>query len=227
MIDLLKRHSILYAEDNLGLRESMASYLQHHFEQVYTAEDGTQALELYRAHTPSVLLLDIDLPRRDGLAVAAEIRERDSRCRIVMMTAYTDTPKLLNAVELQLTKYLVKPVSPTLFNDMLLQLACELGRQDEDCICLHDTLLWHARTLRLYHQGSVVCLTEKERRLLQALVQTRGSCLTFETIMNLLWDDAYEREISIETVKKHVSSLRKKLPGCVIDNVYGKGYLLR
>ncbi len=226
MLSLLNRHDILYAEDDPSLRETMAAYLDLHFRKVHLCEDGEAALALYRTHRPSVLLLDIDLPKTDGLKVAAAVRENDPHCCILMLTAYTDTPKLLEAVELKLTRYLVKPVSPAAFSDTLRRLVYELGKQSGDIVCLADTLVWNTLQCRLYDNGKEIPLTEKERRLLQLLLEHRGHCVEYETIMTLLWEDAYSRVITIDAVKRHVSALRRKLSGCRIESVYGQGYLL-
>ncbi len=226
MLSLLNRHDILYAEDDPSLRATMGEYLKLHFRRVYLCENGKEALALYRAHRPAVMLLDIDLPKIDGLKVAAAVRDTDPHCRILMLTAYTDTPKLLEDVELKLTRYLVKPVSPAAFAETLRRLAFELGTQIGDIVRLADSLVWNAPRQRLYTEGKEIILTEKERRLLRILIEHHGRCVGYETIINLLWDDAYSRAVTVDAVKRHVSSLRRKLPGARIESVYGQGYLL-
>ena len=226
MLAALKHHDILYAEDDDALRKTMADYLALYFRKVHTCADGNDALECYRLHRPSVLLLDIDLPGTDGLQIASAVRRDDPHCCIVMLTAYTDTPKLLEAVELQLIRYLVKPVTPAEFYDTLLRIARTVGQRDGSIVCIADLLLWYRASLRLYRDGEEVALTEKERRLLQLLLEHRGRCVEYETIMNALWEDALERDITIDAVKRHTSSLRRKLPECRIESVYGHGYLL-
>lgn len=115
MTSILKDHSILYVEDEPSIRANIVEYLESYFDTVYTASDGAQALELYNKHRPDIAMLDINLPYMDGLTVAREIRSQDEKIKLVMLTAFTDKEKLLQATELKLTKYLVKPVAPKLF----------------------------------------------------------------------------------------------------------------
>lgn len=112
MISMLKKHSVMYVEDEPEIQRNIAEYLGNYFGEVHLASDGQEALDQYSTHRPDVLLLDINLPNIDGLTVAKKIRESDQNTEIVMLTAFTEKEKLLKAIELKLTKYLVKPVAP-------------------------------------------------------------------------------------------------------------------
>jgi len=109
-MDILKRHSILYAEDEGIVRMNIVKQLQHYFHTVHIAKDGTEALSLYTDQKPDILLLDINMPKKSGLEMAAEVRKENENIPILILTAYTQIPMLMEAVELNLTKYLVKPV---------------------------------------------------------------------------------------------------------------------
>ena len=115
----LKPYTILYAEDDMALQKSTAEYLRRYFKEVHLASDGTEALNLYDTCQADVVILDIDMPYLDGLSVANQIRKRDQNIPIVMMTAFTDTQMLLEATELNLTTYLVKPVKASQFQEAL------------------------------------------------------------------------------------------------------------
>ena len=108
--------TLLYAEDEEITRINYAKYLSRFFDKVYEASDGKEALEIYKAKKPDILLLDIDMPHIDGLEVARRIREKDKKCRIIMLTAIKDVDKLIFATELNLTKYL--PELPLCFRNL-------------------------------------------------------------------------------------------------------------
>jgi len=224
---VLASYSILYAEDDLAVQANIREYLESYFQDIYVASDGEEALVLYEKYKPDALLLDINLPHRDGLSVAKKIREKDKDISIMMLTAHTDEEKLLSAVELRLTKYLVKPVSPKAFKESLDVLAKELIARSDKFISLCENFIWKRDTKQLLRIEEEVSLTQKERKLLSLLIEHKGDCVTFEDIMAIVWEEDYEQEISIDSVKSQVSYLRKKLPKNMIESVYGRGYILK
>ena len=103
--------TLLYVEDDEIIRENAVEYLCDYFKEVYQAKDGLEALEVYGAKKPDIIITDIKMPRLDGLAMAKKIRREDKKTPIVITTAFTDTEYLMEAVELQLIKYIVKPIT--------------------------------------------------------------------------------------------------------------------
>jgi len=227
MLSILKKYSILYAEDDVEIQANIAEYLNNYFSTVYLASDGIEAIELYNKHLPDVLLLDINLPGMDGLKIAQEVRKKNQTTKIVMLTAYTDKDILLTATELKLTKYLTKPVTPRVFKETMYLLAKELLHNSSRFISLSADCQWDKEQNILIINNVSISLLEKENRLLQLFIANRNRTVTYETIMMELWDNTFDREISINSVKNQVSKLRKKLPSGCIDTVYGVGYLLK
>ena len=225
MKEILKNHSILYAEDDKALQLATVEYLQRYFKEVHVASDGKEALLLYKKCQADVLLLDIDMPFVDGLSVAKQVRQSDDLVPIVMMTAFTDTDMLLEATELNLCTYLVKPVEANKFKEALQKVSQKLQSSTKSSIALSDDYVWDAVTKVLYVQGEVVNLSVKEQALLSLLVKHTTRCVSFEEIMAVVWEDDFEMEVSIDAVKYHVSQLRKKLPSGYIKSVYGRGYM--
>jgi len=226
MKEILQKYHVLYAEDDLAVQKSVLSVLERYFKEVYVASDGIEAMTLYNKHKPDVLISDIDMPRKDGLALALEIRAMNATIPIVMFTAYTDTEKLLKATELNLTKYLVKPVEPMAFKEALGKIAKMLLENDNTLFHLKEGYVWDCKAQILSHDNQHITLLQKEKVLLQLLIDQYQKCVNFTDIMALVWEDDFDAEISVESVKFQVSQLRKKLPKESIKNVYGKGYIL-
>jgi len=226
MKEILKTHSILYAEDNKVLQSTTVEYLKRFFKEVYVANDGKEALDLYRKFQPHVLLLDVDMPHVDGLSVAGQIRQNDENIPIVMMTAFTDTEILLEATELNLSTYLVKPVSSIKFKEVLQKVSQKLEMSASYSVLLEEGYVWHSNTKILKKKGEIISLPHKEQALLTLLISHRKHCVSFEEIMAVVWEDKLDKEISIDAVKYHVSQLRKKLPEGCIQSIYGRGYTL-
>ncbi len=226
MISILKKHSILYVEDEPEIQKNIAEYLGNYFGEIHLASDGKKALNQYSKHHPDVILLDINLPNIDGLTVAQEIRKNDSNIKIIMLTAFTEKEKLLRATELKLTKYLIKPVPPKEFKETLNILADELMCNPSRFIKLSDNFTWDKEQEHLNQQGKQITLAEKEHRLLKLFINYKGKPISYEKIIVTLWDNAYDREISIDSIKNQVSQLRKKIPNICISSIYGEGYIL-
>ena len=102
--------TLLYVEDDIKLREQFMRVLKPKFKEVYEASDGVHALVLYAQYSPDMMLVDINLPKIDGLEVIEKIRKSDKTTPIVILSAYSDQEKLLRAMTLGLSEYLIKPV---------------------------------------------------------------------------------------------------------------------
>jgi len=226
MLKILKNYSVLYVEDEPEIQENMIEYLEAYFSTVYVASDGKEALSLYKKHLPDVAILDIELPFISGLTLARSFRKNNKDIKLVMLTGHIETEVLLEATELTLTKYLVKPISPKKFKDMLLLLSNELKSCGLTLIEFSQGYTWDTEKNSLKLHGKAIKLNEKEQRLLQLFISNRNKTISYEAIMVAVWEDSFEREISIDSVKNQVSHLRKKLHKDSISSVYGQGYIL-
>ncbi|WP_457747890.1 response regulator transcription factor [Sulfurimonas sp.] len=224
--NILKNYTLLYAEDDKPLQKTTLEYLQKYFKTVYTADDGKETLHHYKTMRPDILFLDIDMPYIDGLSVAQTIRSENKNIPIVMLTAYVDTDKLLKATELNLCKYLVKPFDYTAFKTTLRKLSEYFNSPSSQYIPLKENYLWDETKKELYYNQAIITLTQKEKSLLSLLIQKQNTCVTFIDIQAHVWEDDFDAEVSIQSVKLQVTLLRKKLPKESIKNVYGKGYIL-
>ena len=104
-------YKILFVEDDQVIRENYVTYLKMFFSEVFEAEDGEKAYELYKLKKPDIMIIDINIPKLNGLDLLERIRENDYSTKAIMLTAHSDKSFLLKAVGLKLTRYLVKPVS--------------------------------------------------------------------------------------------------------------------
>lgn len=226
MLSILKNYSLLYVEDEPEIQANMLEYLKSYFLTVYVASDGKEALSLYKDHKPDVAILDIELPFINGLSLANMFREENKSIKLIMLTGHTETETLLEATQLKLTKYLVKPISPRKFKEMLTLLSQELESLSLDFIELSEGYRWNKQENSLTQHKENIPLNEKEHRLLKLFLNKKNQTVNYEDIMVAVWEDSFEREISIDSVKNQVSNLRKKLPKNSISSVYGQGYIL-
>ena len=109
--------TILYIEDDTITRDNISSYLKRQCKQLYIASNGEEGLELFKEHKPEIIITDIEMPKLNGLDMSRKIRKLSPTTQIIITTAYTSNEYLLQAVNLHLVQYIVKPISlPKLTN---------------------------------------------------------------------------------------------------------------
>ena len=113
------RYTVLFAEDEEIIRNSYLNFLSLYFETVIVAKDGEEALKLYKKHNPDLVITDIVMPKIDGLTLIKMIRQNDDITRTILLTAYSEQEQLLKATELNITKYLIKPVKKQALKEAL------------------------------------------------------------------------------------------------------------
>ncbi len=102
--------SLLYVEDNDGLREQAATFFKKTFPKVYTARDGLEGLELFQKHHCPIVITDITMPKMDGLVLSKKIKEIDPQIEIILTSAHNDEKNLLAAIDLGVYKFIIKPL---------------------------------------------------------------------------------------------------------------------
>ncbi len=218
--------SILIAEDETQLLNSMVEYLELFFENVYTAEDGLTAYELYEKKKPDIIISDIHMPHLDGLSMIEKIRKKDRETKIIITTAHSEKEKLMQAIELHLVKYLVKPIQSDKLKALLLSLVDEL-RQKKDYVYLKESFYWDKTKKRLFHNEEEIALKPKEQKVLELFCSRTNQSISAIDIYNYLYEDQPERDFSSDAITSLMKRIRQKLPKETIKSSYGVGYILQ
>ena len=222
-LDALKPLTVLYVEDEPLIRQNAVEYLSRYCRKVYEAKDGTEGQKMYALHKPDIVISDIKMPGLNGLAFASAIRQNDKTTPIIITTAHTDTDYLLRAVELQLVKYLVKPITSNKLQESLMAACRTLSSNSVGLISLDTKTRYDTFNQTLTRDDSIIKLTHNELLFFDFLVKNRQRAITYQEIENLIW--AYEG-MSMDALRSLVRGLRKKLEGEFIENVSGVGYRL-
>ncbi|HEX6085744.1 MAG TPA: response regulator transcription factor, partial [Thermoanaerobaculia bacterium] len=219
-------------EDDPKTRDTVALYLRREGHEVVTADDGVRALEAAHEHEPHLVVLDLMLPRLDGLAVCRALRNvgrtsvRPSvrpaaRPAIIMVTARTTEEEILTGLDLGADDYVTKPFSP---RELMARVRAVLRRaSEEDVIAAGPIVVDRVRREVRVHD-SPVTLTPTEYRLLESLVRAPGRTFTRQELVERAFGDDYDG--LDRTVDVHVKNLRRKLgdAGNAIATVFGVGY---
>lgn len=218
-------YKILFIEDEKEIRENYTKYLKRHFANVYEAVDGEDGLVKYKNIKPDIMIVDINLPKLTGLELLKKIRENDQSTKVIMLTAHSDTKFLLEATELKLIKYLVKPISRDELKEALDIAIDEFTKFDilpKKTINFMEGFIWDCVSQELFGNGNIVPLTNKEKSIVSLLLSNPNRVYSYDEIIMEVWDD-YEGD-KIDALKTIVKNIRKKLPKNTIKNVFGVGY---
>jgi two-component system chemotaxis response regulator CheY len=104
---------IMIVDDSLFMRNHLSKLLARNGYEIILAENGEQAVVIYRQTSPDAVLMDITMPRKDGLQALTEIREFDSRAKVIMLTALDQELAATRAIHVGAKDFLVKPVPPS------------------------------------------------------------------------------------------------------------------
>lgn len=220
----LKTLELLIAEDDDILRTLFVKQIGDYFFNIYEARDGEEAWKIYKDHKPSVIFLDIEMPKLNGIDLAKKIRNIDNQTLIVIITSHSDKEKILEAIELNLVKYLIKPVR---LKDMLMLLdSIKLKIDKTQMVSFANSMLWDLEKKILIGKEGEIKLTKCEIRLLDLLTSKNGKIFSNEDIFSYVWYDDFDREYNVSSIKILIRNIRKKLPPNAIINIYGEGYKL-
>ena len=110
MSEFAKKISILYVEDEQDVQEGYARTLKRISKELFLASDGNEGIEIYKDKKPDLIITDINMPKKNGIKMAEEIKAIDENQAIIFTTAYTDSKHTLEALNLQVEGYIIKPV---------------------------------------------------------------------------------------------------------------------
>lgn len=215
----MNAYSILYVEDDIVVREYISEFLRRYFKNVYDTNSAEKGLELYKKHQPQILLLDINLGGMSGVELASSIRKKDKKTRILISTAYTNKEFMLEAIELDLTRYLVKPMTS---EDLVKALEkCRQELEENMLIELGEKCFYNSEKAVLIYDNNKITLRHKEVEVLEFFLQNEGKLVRYEVLEQELWN---EEVMTRDAIRSQIRNLRKKLKIDLIKNVSGLGY---
>lgn len=214
-------YTLLYVEDDELIREMVIDYLEDYFSIIYVASNGEEALKTYEEHAPSLIITDIKMPKMNGLELSAKIRESNQQIPIIITTAYTSTKYLLQAVELHLIKYLVKPVEEENLQKALNSCFQILERRNPSSISLKHDYYFDIFSSVLTHKHHPTMLTPMQAEFLNLLITHKNRAVLYEEIEYTVWK---EKSMSSSALRCLVRDIRKSIHKNIITNISKRGY---
>lgn len=218
--------TVLVVEDESDVVDLLRYNLSRAGFGVMIANDGVEGLEMARKNRPDIIVLDLMLPRMDGLAVCKALkREAETeQMPIVMLTAKSEPNERVNGLELGADDYVTKPFSP---RELVLRVQALLRRlrsSNRNDIVTVDAFEVDKNAFEIRLDGKRLDLTTTEFKLLALLIDRRGRIQSRESLLFDVW--GYQNAIDTRTVDTHMRRLREKLGdhAARLETVRGEGY---
>ncbi len=233
----MMKNKILVVDDE----QSIVTLLQYNLEQagfeVLTAMDGEEGKQLAELESPDIIVLDLMLPKLDGMEVCKQLRQEKIMTPILMLTAKDDELDKILGLELGADDYMVKPFSPReviarvkaiLRRTQVQQETSEESGKEESQILIGNLMI-HPEKYEAYFKENLIELTLKEFELLLYLAQNKGRVLTRDQLLSAVWNYDFAGDTRIVDV--HISHLREKIEEdtkkpAYIKTIRGLGYKL-
>jgi DNA-binding response OmpR family regulator len=216
---------IVLADDDPRIRSIVREYSQAEDWTFIEADDGEEAIKLFRAEEISLVVLDVMMPKLDGWAVLKEIR-KTSQVPVILLTARNEEYDKLLGFELGVDDYISKPFSPreliARMKALLKRAGATTSSESEHYAFQGLSVDLQAHIIRI--DGGIVPLTPKEYDLLAFFVSRPGIAFTRDQLLNHVW--GYDYYGDARTVDTHIKSLRDKMGKYrdLIVTVWGTGY---
>ncbi|QHD07029.1 response regulator [Pseudomonas sp. R76] len=214
---------LLLIEDDVALGEGIHQALVREGYTVDWLQDGSSALHALLSETFDVVVLDLGLPRMDGLEVLRRLRDSGASVPVLILTARDATEDRIAGLDAGADDYLIKPFD---LAELKARLRALLRRSAGRAQVLieHAGICLNPSTQQVSYHGDTVLLTPKEYQLLHELLSPPGRVMTRDQLMQLLY--GWNEEAESNTLEVHIHHLRKKFSSELIRTVRGVGYLV-
>ncbi|MGL4910288.1 MAG: response regulator transcription factor [Cetobacterium sp.] len=214
------RKKILIIEDEESLANIIGENLIKHGFEIQIVTQGDLAIDAFYKFSPNLVLLDINLPKKNGWEICDEIREY-SKTPIIIMTARDNELDEIHGLKLGADDYITKPVS---LKVIVLKIKKLLKMEDNEFFFL-DELTFDYNQFKLTFDNQVIILTKREALLLEYFFKKENIILSREVLLNEIWGFEFSgEERAVDTL---VTRLRKKMQryGEHIKSIRGVGYV--
>ncbi len=221
---------ILIADDNPDITDVLSEYAKKEGYEPLIAADGEEAMQLFGKHSPTVVLLDVMMPKMDGYAVCREIR-KSSDVPVILITARGEDFEKIMGLDIGADDYIVKPFSPS---EVMARVRAVLRRMvkkpqenTSKNVLVVANLMINLDEYALSIDGQRMTMTKKEIETMWTLASNPNKVFTRDNLLDSLW--GYDYYGDTRTVDSHIKRLRAKLdtvehPAWSIQTVWGVGY---
>lgn len=218
---------LLVVEDEKDLLQTIAKFLRKDGYEVDCCEDGESALEAATVENYDLILLDLTLPKMDGMEVLYRLRQENEEVKVLILSARIELNDKVNGLNMGANDYLTKPFY---FEELEARIRSLTRRRfvQENTVLSWNGITFDTISRTALADGKVLELTRKESGLLEYFLLHQGRVISPEELIEHIWDGSVNTFSN--SIRVHISSLRKKLRACLgydpVQNKVGQGYLL-
>ena len=223
-VNEFKNLKLLYVEDEDGLRKYAMSYFNRLFDETYEASNVNDAFKIFKKQKPHIIITDIKMENLSGIDLLKKIRAIDKNCQLIVLSAFLDTKYLLDAIELNLVKYLTKPIKHDEMYSVLQQCAININDNNSNKIYFTQNCYFDLQNKELINNNETTKLAKNELDLLELLCTNKTRTVSYPEIENIVW---YDSSMSENALRVLVKKLRKKLPEKTLENIAKVGYKIK
>lgn len=216
----LSKLTVLFVEDEEYLREALHKVMADEFAKCILARDGEDGLKKFKKYKPDIVITDIMMPIMDGLSMAKEIKNLSKQTPIVIFSAFSEKEKLLEAIDVGIDKYLIKPIDPDELLKTLHLLSKELF-DENDLVELGSGYQFDKNRRVLVKEGETIFLTKKELLFISILVKNLGVFVLHDEIKKHVWTN---KKVTDSAIRTFIKRVREKTDKDFIKNIPGLGY---
>lgn len=223
MVLMSKTGKILLADDEPDILEIVSYNLTAEGYEVICAKNGNQAIELAKEHLPSMIILDVMMPGKNGIEVCKILRTEPKfkDTVIIFLSALGDEGTEIRGLETGADDYITKPISPKVLTSKVNALFRRVSKDDNPVLQLGDLLI-NREKYNVSYKDRPVTLARKEFELLSLLASKPGKVFLRNEILEKVWGT--EVIVGDRTIDVHVRKIRQKIGVDCISTVKGVGY---
>ncbi|MFA6188417.1 MAG: response regulator [Sulfuricurvum sp.] len=219
----LQEITVLYVESDSDIRKSTANIIRQNGMRVLSTDTSLNAYDIFRTHKIDIIIIDCKSPHDNGLDFVRHLRQKKLFIPVILTTTETDEQLLFEAINLDISRCILKPYSE---DDLVEALKIAAKRV---LIChplspndLHDGFTYDPINKSIANpDGTTIQLSKKEYLIIELLLHNRGQIIPYNLIEGSVWED---KAMSMDALRTLVGGIRKKTYPTIISNHNGTGY---
>lgn len=218
---ILKHSTVLFISELDDSHKKIESILKIFFKDIFYTNSIKRASLYYEKNFPHVIIIDINLTEGNGINYIKELRKRNKNLPIIVITNLKDTDTLLDAIKLNLTDYLLKPLDLNRLINTLNLCAKQILNNGDILTIIKNQLKYDYIKKIVINQTKDIKLTKNEARLIELFLNNKNKYVNNNDIKKIIWS---QKEISDSAFKSLINRLSKKIGKDLISNSFGMGY---
>ena len=216
---------VLFVEDNIEFANQAIKLLDNFFDNITLAIDGIDGINKFKNSSFDIVISDINMPNLDGISMIKELKTINDNIPIIMLTAYDDSPSILECINIGIYGYLLKPIQLDKLINILDKINKQYVRKEEtDNIRINNNFFWILSTSQLIYQNTLIKLTSNEIKFLSHLINNRGLISKYVEISDVVFsEDDYDKK----RIMNLTNRLRNKIGDNLFESIYGEGYRIK